>query len=86
MKENSSEFSTSENSKAQEYEIIDSRELARRWTLPESWVRGHVGVDNVDPIPHLRFGRYVRFRWSSPELNSWLGRRTIVGSNTKRAK
>ena len=36
MKENSSEIKTSHNFNVQEYEIIDCRELARRWTLPES--------------------------------------------------
>ena len=86
MKENSSEIRTSHNFNAQEYEIIDCRELARRWTLPESWVRAHVGVGIADPIPHLRFGRYVRFRWGSPELNSWIERRTISGANAKRTR
>jgi hypothetical protein len=61
-----------------EYEIIDCVELARRWCLPESWVRGRVLQGVSDPIPHLRFGRYVRFRWGSPELNSWLERRTVA--------
>ena len=85
MKENSSEITKSGNSKAQEYEIIDCPKLARRWTLPESWVRSHVREGIIDPIPHVRFGRYVRFRWGSPELNSWIERRTITGSKVKRA-
>ena len=56
---------------------IDSRELGKRLALPESWVRDQVrtraGV--CDRIPHLRFGKYVRFRWGSPELVEWLKRR-----------
>src|SRR6202795_446548 len=48
------------------YEVIASVELARRWVLPLSWVRGHVRSRVTDPIPHIRFGRYVRFRWGSP--------------------
>lgn len=63
-----------------QYEIIDSRELARRWTLPVTWIRGHVRDGISDPIPHVRFGRYVRFRWASPELNSWLDKRTVTGN------
>jgi hypothetical protein len=55
-------------------EIITSAELAARLRLPESWVRSR--VQNRTPsarrIPHLRAGRYVRFRWNSPELNTWL--------------
>ena len=33
-----------------QYEIIDCVELARRWCLPESWVRGHA-FSNASPIP-----------------------------------
>lgn len=59
---------------AAEYEMIDSTTLAERWCLPESWVREHVRSRTSDPIPHVRFGKYVRFRWASPELNRWLER------------
>lgn len=58
-------------------EIIDSVELARRWVLPTSWIRQQVRSRAADPIPHIRFGRYVRFRWGSPELNDWLQRRMV---------
>jgi hypothetical protein len=33
-----------------------------------------------DPIPHLRLGRYIRFRWGSPELEAWLKRRLFAKS------
>jgi len=49
-------------------EIIDSAELAKRLQLPESWVRDRVRVRSDDPLPHVKFGRYVRFEWGSPEL------------------
>jgi hypothetical protein len=61
------------------FEYINSEELARRWTLPESWVREQVRKRQGDPLPHTRFGKYVRFRWGSPELEAWAERR-IVGS------
>lgn len=57
-------------------EIIDSKELASRLNLPESWVRDQVRRRARDPIPHLRFGKYVRFAWGSPELTEWLERRS----------
>ena len=57
------------------FEIVDSEELGKRLALPESWVRDQVRSRVPDPIPHLRFGKYVRFRWNSPELTSWLERR-----------
>ena len=64
------------------YEIIDSVELARRWVLPASWVREHVRSRVTDPIPHIRFGRYVRFRWGSPELEGWLAEHMINSSKS----
>lgn len=47
------------------YEFIDSNELAARWGLPGSWIREQVRSRAADPLPHVRFGKYVRFRWGS---------------------
>lgn len=66
-----------------QYEIIDSNELARRWSIPETWVRERVRSREDDPLPAFRLGKYVRFRWGSPELESWMERR-IVGANNRR--
>jgi hypothetical protein len=55
--------------------LIDAPELARRWHLPESWIREQTRSRCADPIPHLRLGRYIRFEWGSPELTAWLARR-----------
>jgi len=46
-------------------------------------VRDQVRRRSADPLPHTRFGKYVRFRWGSPELEAWANRR-IVGSNNNR--
>jgi hypothetical protein len=62
-----------------QWEFIDCIELANRWRLPVSWVRDQVRRRSADPLPHIRFGKYVRFRWGSPELDEWSERR-IVGS------
>jgi hypothetical protein len=58
-------------------EIVDARELAQRWSVPESWVRNHSrqGFAN-DPIPHAKLGRYTRYEWGSPQLTAWWRRRT----------
>jgi hypothetical protein len=66
-----------------QYEFIDSKELALRWALPESWIREQVRSRAADPLPHVRFGKYVRFRWGSPELEGWQKRRIIDASNRK---
>jgi hypothetical protein len=67
--------------KSHRYEFLDSKALALRWSLPESWVREQVRRRSSDPIPHVRFGKYVRFRWGSPELENWAVRRIVSSSN-----
>lgn len=54
------------------HEIIDRGELARRLSLATSWIGDRVRTRATGPIPHLRFGKYVGFRWNSPELEEWL--------------
>jgi hypothetical protein len=58
-------------------EIIDAVELARRWRVPTSWIRAYSRerCAKDERIPHLQFGRYVRFEWGSPALEAWLVRR-----------
>jgi len=56
-------------------ELIDAPELAKRWSLPASWIREQTRSRATDPLPHVRFGKYVRFQWGSPELEQWLNRR-----------
>jgi hypothetical protein len=68
---------------SKEYEYLDSKALAQRWCLPESWVREQVRTRSTDPLPHVRFGKYVRFRWGSPELEAWAERRIIGLNNNK---
>jgi len=56
-------------------EIIDAVELAKRWKVPETWVRDQVRRRSLDPIPHVRLGKYVRFEWGGEPLNDWWSRR-----------
>ena len=56
-------------------EVIDAAELAKRWSLPESWIREQTRTRSCDPLPCVRFGRYVRFEWGSPKLAAWYDRR-----------
>ena len=57
------------------FEVLTAEELARRWRVPESWVREQTRSRCANPIPHVRLGRYVRFSWGSPDLNNWWARR-----------
>jgi hypothetical protein len=65
-------------------ETIDAFELAKRWGVPVSWVRNHTRTGYTrDPIPHLQFGRYIRFEWGSLALEAWLSRHTQGGGAHK---
>ena len=63
------------------YEVLLPKQFAGRLQVPESWVRQQTRSRCVDPIPHIRLGRYIRFLWGSPELNDWLARRRYRGRN-----
>jgi hypothetical protein len=56
------------------FEVIDSAELAKRWCVPESWVRDQVRTRAQDPIPHVRLGKYIRFEWEGEPLQEWWAR------------
>jgi len=63
-------------------EIIDSGELAERWKVSESWVRSYSRerCPKDERIPHLQFGRYVRFEFGSPALEAWLSKHREGGA------
>lgn len=58
------------------FELIDAPTFSERLRLPESWVRAQSRnrVPVQHRIPHLKFGRYVRYEWGSPQLEAWLAR------------
>ncbi|MGE0405859.1 MAG: hypothetical protein AB7O65_06135, partial [Candidatus Korobacteraceae bacterium] len=64
-----------------EVEFINSEELAKRWNVPETWIRERVRSRALDPLPHVRFGKYVRFRWGRPELMAGAERRIVAAIN-----
>lgn len=66
-----------------QYEFVDSLELARRLTVPVSWIRDQVRARSEDPLPHVNLGKYVRFLWGSPALEQWIRRRIVVGNNRR---
>ncbi len=60
-------------------DFIDARELAKRLSVKESWVRERTRkrTPQSERIPCFFFGRWVRFAWNSPELTAWLRHRMI---------
>lgn len=56
--------------------FLDFRDISQKLGTSEQWVRRNVrSTYTRDPIPHLRFGRTIRFDWNSPALQAWLERR-----------
>src|SRR5712691_13382497 len=57
-----------------DYKILDSKQLAERLGVPESWIRNQTRRNCPDPIPHIKLGRYVRYEWPSNRLYLWWSR------------
>ena len=64
-------------------EIITAQELAKRWGLPVTWIYAQTRSRIKDAIPHLRFGKYIKFAWDSPELEAWFQRRMSTYSGSR---
>jgi hypothetical protein len=68
-----------------EIEIIDLAELARRWSVLETWVRVQVRRRVLDLIPHVRLGKYITFEYGSEPLNEWRARRRCSTNRVRAA-
>lgn len=55
--------------------LITAAELAARWGVKEGWIRTHSWDCKPDPIPNYKLGKFVRYRWGSPELHKWIEKR-----------
>ncbi len=55
--------------------LVDAATIARKLSLPESWVREHCRArcPVEDRIPHVRFGKYIRFL--PADIDQWLIKR-----------
>jgi|HubBroStandDraft_4_1064222.scaffolds.fasta_scaffold328480_2 excisionase family DNA binding protein len=56
--------------------LLTPQQLAERLAVRPSWIREktreRARVRDKDPLPVVRLGKYVRFRWSAVE--AWLSR------------
>ncbi len=50
--------------------LIDPKELARELGVPVSWIYSRTRQKGPDTIPHLKLGKYCRFRLE--EVLEWL--------------
>ena len=55
------------------------RSVAKRLNVPKTWIQEMTRSRATDVIPHLKFGKYVRFQWGCPALNQWISRRSKGG-------
>jgi len=55
-------------------EYLDATDLSNRTKLPKTWIQTQTRSRTATnkQIPHLKFGKYVRFDWDAPELHAWL--------------
>lgn len=57
-------------SNAFESELLTVAEIAAALKVPISWVYERTRRSGSDRIPHIKLGKYLRFRWS--EVGQWL--------------
>ena len=57
-------------------EILTPDQVAKRLQVKPSWVyeqtRERTSVRDMDPLPHIKMGRYLRFDWM--DVVEWLER------------
>jgi excisionase family DNA binding protein len=58
--------------------LLTPQQLAQRMAVPVSWIREktrqRARVRDDDPLPVVRLGKYVRFKWS--DVEAWLQRQS----------
>ena len=61
--------------------------LADYLDVPKTWIYDRTRENGPEVIPHMKFGKYVRFNPESPTFQKWLQEHevsTSVGSSTQR--
>jgi len=58
------------NHDASEDGLLTVPEIASALKVPVSWVYERTRRAGVDRIPHIKLGKYLRFRWST--VQKWL--------------
>lgn len=58
--------------------LLTPAQLSEKLNVPTSWIREktrqRARVRDDDPLPVIRMGKYVRFRWS--DVEAWLQRQS----------
>ncbi|HKN72461.1 MAG TPA: helix-turn-helix domain-containing protein [Terriglobales bacterium] len=59
-----------ENLSAWEDQLLTVSEIAAVLKVPVSWVYERTRRSGCDRIPHIKLGKYLRFRWAA--VRQWL--------------
>ncbi len=59
-----------DNGSAFKDELLTVSEIASVLKVPVSWVYERTRRPGCDRIPHIKLGKYLRFRWSA--VREWL--------------
>jgi excisionase family DNA binding protein len=51
-------------------ELLTVPEIASALKVPVSWIYDRVRRSGAEQIPHIKLGKYLRFRWDS--VQRWL--------------
>jgi hypothetical protein len=67
---------TSMTTEQSRVEILTREEFAEKLKVLPSWVREMSKPSRTsDPIPVIRLGKHVRYKWGSKPMEEWLARR-----------
>jgi len=58
--------------------FLTVKDLAALFNLNESWIYDRTGPNGPEIIPHVKFGRQVRFDIESEEFQAWLRSHGVV--------
>jgi len=58
--------------------FLSVKDLAELFNLKESWIYDRTSRNGPEIIPHVKFGRQVRFDIESDEFRAWLKAHGVI--------
>ena len=56
----------------QDHDLLTVQEVAKKLRVPVSWVYERTRRRGIEKMPHLKLGKYLRFRYS--EIHEWINK------------
>jgi hypothetical protein len=67
------------------FEVVDVKELARRWCVKPHWIYDRTRSRSGDPVPTVLGAKKLLFAWGSPRLEAWWQRQVERGRPRRKA-